>query len=614
MKKLPLLATIAASLLIFVLLNGISANVFKNWRLDLTEQGLYSLSEGTQNILKAMESDVRIDLYFSSAASRDLAGLRGYAQRVEELLQEYALLSDGRLQINLIDPEAFSEQEDQAAAAGLSALPINNGLETLYFGIVASSEYGEQILPFLQPDREAYLEYELSQLIYNLQRNNLPVVGLISSLDVQGGFDYRSGQQTAPWMSFDQLQPLYELRTLSTDIEVLDQDIDLLVMVQPKGLTEASLQAIDQFALAGGRILLFIDPLAELDSQGPMGMEESSDPDVIQPLLKAWGIEFDSHKVVLDADYGLVVNQGPGRPPVRHIGLAGLDPSAMSSDDIALMDLEMVNLGSAGFVSHSDNAASHYEPLLTSSRNSMVVDTNKLRLVQDPVVLARDFVADDQSYVYAARLSGEASTAFPVGDAVLAEVEGQRLQQTGQLSVTVVADTDVLSDRLWVQVQNFFGQRIASPWADNGNLFINWVDNLVGSSDLISIRARGSYSRPFEKVAQLQQAAEERFRDHERELQMQLEATEAELNNLQNQQAGEDGLVTLTADQEQALEAYQQQKITIRKQLRDVQHELNKDIESLGEQVKWLNVALIPVLLTLWVLFSAWRRRLQQRL
>jgi len=605
MKKLPVLSIVAAALLIFVLFNGISSAAFKNWRLDLTEQGLYSLSEGTENILQGMQTEVRIDLYFSTSASRDLAALRGYAQRVEELIQEYALISEGKLVVNKIDPEPFSEQEDEAAAAGLSALPINNGLETLYFGIVASSEYGEQVIPFLQPDREAYLEYELSQLIYNLQRNTLPVVGVISSLDVQGGFDYRSGQQTAPWMSFDQLQQLYEIRSLTTDIDAIDDDVDLLVLVQPKGLSESALRAIDRFALAGGRVLLFVDPLAEQDSQGPMGMEEGSDPDVIQPLLKAWGVDFDSHKVVLDADYALVVNQGPGRPPVRHIALAGLDPTAMAEDDIALMDLEMVNLASAGALQASEGASTNFEPLLRGGANSMLADVNKLRLVKDPVALARDFQADDSAYVYAARISGPATSAFPVDE----ELADNDLQEGENLAITIVADTDVLSDRLWVQVQNFFGQRIASPWADNGNLFINWVDHLVGSADLISIRARGSYSRPFERVAELQQDAEERFRDHERELQMQLEATEAELNNLQSQQAGEDGLVTLTPEQEQALQAFQQQKIAIRKQLRDVQHELNKEIEALGEQMKWLNITFIPILLTLWVLLSAWRRK-----
>jgi len=596
MKKLPVSIVFAITLLAFLLVNWAASIGLSNQRLDMTEQKLYSLSQGTHNILSAMETPVDIQLYFSSAASRDLTSLRSDAQRVEELLREYELLSNGKLTLSVIDPEPFSEQEDNAAAAGLSALPVNNGLETLYFGIVASSDNGEQILPFIQPDRESFLEYELTQLVFNLQRSTLPVIGVISSLDVQGGFDYRSGQQTAPWTSFDQLGQLYEIRSLTTDIDAVDADIDLLVLVQPKALTEEALHAIDQYALAGGRILLFIDPLAELDPQGPMGMEEGSDPDVIQPLLKAWGINFDSSKAVLDADYALVVNQGPGRPPVRHIALAGLDPSAMAADDIALADLEMINMASVGSLTVAVDAQSNFEALLTGSENSMLVDTNLLRMSQDPVGLARQFVADDQAYVLAARVTGKAKSAY--SDA-----------ETDKLAVTVVADTDLLGDRLWVQVQNFFGQRIASPWADNGNLFINWVDNLVGSADLISIRARGSYARPFEKVEEIQLQAEERFRDHERELQAQLEKTEAELNNLQNQQAGEDGLVTLTAEQELALDEFQQQKLLIRKQLRDVQHALNKDIESLGQQLKWINIGLIPLLLTLWVLFVAWRRK-----
>lgn len=620
MKKIPLFLSCALALVLLLLVNGTANMLFKSIRLDVTEQQLFTMSDGTHNILENMTQPVEIELFFSAAASKDFTSLRSYAQRVQELLQEYVLISNGMISFKVIDPEPFSENEDRAAALGLQAIPVGVGSDSLYFGLVAKTAQDEQVLPFIQPDRETFLEYELTQLIYGLQ-NEQPVIGLISGLDVQGGFDYQSGRQTPPWMTLDQAEQLYQFRSLNSDIDAVDADIDLLILIQPHELTESTLYAIDQFVLRGGRLLVMLDPIAEQGGQNPMAVNAEGDLQEalnMQPLLDAWGVSFDASKALLDQDHGLVVNQGVGRPPVRHLGLLGLDSTVLQNEDVVLANLEMVNFASVGYLEKKQGALTIFDSLIASSEASAQIDANTLRDISSPIQLAQGFVPDEREYTIAARISGEALSAFPeppndlqsAGSSELEVAESEsHIQKSDNISVVIIADTDWLTDRLWVQVQNFFGQRVASPWADNGDLFINLVDNMVGSTDLINIRARGVYSRPFDRVLELQQQAEIRFQDSENALQAQLQQTEAQLNEIQSQGVGEDGLVTLTPEQEEALANFQNQKLAIRKQLRSVQHDLNKDIDALGDQLKWLNIGFIPLLLTIWVLFSAWQKK-----
>lgn len=606
-------------------------------RLDLTQQQLYTLSQGTRNIITALDYPVTLELYFSAGASADLNRLRAYAQRVEEFLHEYEMLSAGRLTVRVIDPEPFSEAEDQAAAYGLQAVPVGNG-DSLYFGLVAKAEVADRgtaeqqptptpaatrentaTLAFLQPDREAFLEYDITQLIDQVQQTDPPVIGLISGLDVRGGFDPRTGQPSPAWMSLDQLDGPYELRSIAANTAQIDDDVDILMLVQPPEMTDATLYAIDQFAMRGGRIMAFIDPLAEnAPAPGMMGMADQGSADSLNRLLSAWGVQWDSSQVVLDAAHGIVVSQGQGRPPVRHFGLLALDKGSMRDGDVVTAPLETVNVSSSGYFTAAEDATTVITPWLISSTDSALTGAQRMRMGGDLMELQRDFVPSGKQYALAVRVTGSADSAFAdgppaveAGDAAAAEAVAQR-QSTDQLAVTLVADTDVLSDRLWVQVQNFFGQRIASPWADNGALLVNLADNLSGSADLISLRARGQYSRPFTRVDEIQRLAEQRFLASEKRLQQQLQDTEQQLAELQQQRDEDGGVLTLSAEQQQALERFRQQKVEIRKELRNVQHELDKDIDALGTRLKVINIFVLPLLLTLLLgAFAWWRRRTQ---
>lgn len=586
---------------LFVVVLMISQIVLKGARVDLTEQNIYSLSQGSKNIIGNLEQDVTLNLYFSDKASKDLTALRSYAKRVEELLQEYVLLSDGKLSLNIIDPEPFSEAEDKAAEAGLQAVPIATG-DDVYFGLQAKNSKGdESTIGFFQPDKEPFLEYEISELIYRLSQTRIPVVGLMTSLDMRGGFDMQRGGTTPPWAVFEQLDQLYDVRWVEDQIEEIEKDIELLIVVQPSNLDDASLYAIDQFVMNGGKLIAFVDPKAEGKQPSAMG-EDDIAINPLQPLLNQWGVDYDDSQVVIDAQYGLTVSMGQGMPPVRHLGLLGLQADGLNPNEVVTGELETINFASAGFVQPSQDATTTFDALAWSSTVAQTVDINRYNVAQDPRQLMNGFEPTGESYVLAARISGVANSHFEKAPVEL-ETPREHIGSNDNINVMVIADTDVLTDRLWVQIQNFFGQRIVQPWADNGALVNNMVEQYLGSNDLITIRSRGRFARPFEVVQDLQQQAQSKFYENEQALQRQLEETEQRMAELETQRNKES--LTLSPEQEATLNGFQQEKLRIRKALRDVRHELDKDIESLGSGLKVLNIAIIPILLTLLILLLA---------
>ena len=572
--------------------------LLKGARLDMTEQNIYSLSPGSEQILANLQQDVALTLFFSDKASKDLTALRSYALRVQELLQEYTLLSKGKLTFNVIDPEPFSEEEDKAAEFGLQAVPLGTGDE-VYFGLSAQNAAGvEANIAFLQPDKEAFLEYQVSELIYRLGQTQTPVVGLLSELEMQGGFDMRSGGSTPPWTIYEQLDQMYDVRIVDSEMNQLDEAISLLILVQPEKLSEVLLYEIDQFVLNGGKLLVFMDPKAETQ-QAPNMPEEGEDASshALKKLFDQWGIEYKANEVVTDSAYGLTVSMGENQPPMRHLGLLGVQQDGMNPNEVVSSDLESINFASAGRL--NDKSAEldslQFDALVWSSDMAQVINTEDYAASTDPSQLLNNFTPSGESYVLAARLSGSANSAFDEKP-LDSEAVANHTKTTNQLNVIVVADTDVLTDRLWVQVQTFFGQRIAQPWADNGAFVNNIVEQYLGSSDLIGIRSRGRFSRPFEVVQDIQQKAQDEYLANEEALQQQLQETEEQLALLEQQRAKES--LTLSPAQEVALENFQQQKLRIRKALRDVRHELDKDIESLGNWLKVLNIAVFPILLT----------------
>ncbi|HKX56636.1 MAG TPA: Gldg family protein [Xanthomonadales bacterium] len=611
-KALMPAASLVLLAVLFALLTAVSAKLFSSARLDLTQDQLYTLSQGTRNILAGLEEPVKLYRFFSEEPSRELPQIRSYAKRVDELLDEMVDRSNGKLSVQRIDPVAFSEEEDQAARFGLQAVPIGASGITLYLGIAGTNTLDDvQTMPFLQPQKEQFLEYDLAKMIASLGKPEKKTIGVLSSLSMQGGFDPAAQRMTDPWVIHEQLSQLFSLQDIDPQTGTLPEDLDLLVLIHPRDLPEEMLYRIDQFVLGGGRLVAFMDPVAESD-QGqpgdPMAQMQRGSSSTLGKLLTAWGVEFDTNRVLGDLQFGIGSGQN------RHIGILSVPPEGLNADDIISADLEVVNFSSVGWLQPAENATTKFEVLAHSSENAAPLDASRMRFLANPNDLLKDINPSGESYALAARITGAASSAFeqpPEG--VAADTAAAHLGTAGEQGINLVlyADTDMLTDRLWVQKQPFLGQVIVNSFADNGNIVVNSVDNLLGDVDLISIRTRASSSRPFERVDALQLAAEQSYRATEERLQMELAETEARLTELQSAR-GEEDLQVLTPEQQEEVQRFMDRKLEIRKDLRQVQHDLQRDIDQLGTRLKMLNIVVVPVLVILVAVFIGWRRRHRQ--
>ena len=624
---------------------------FKGLRFDLTEGGMYTLSDGSKNILRDIPETVDLTFYFSQTVAKDAPGWSQYAKQVRELLEEFVLKSNGKIKLHVVDPEPFSENEDRAAAAGLQAVDAGN--DKMFFGLVAqvfppkaegesSDEKKEnapeprtEVIEIFNPERQEMLEYDVAKLIYQVSQKGKPKIALLTSLEVQGGFDFMTRQPSMPWAIVGQLEQLFDIVNLTGDEqEISAEDYQLLLLIHPKNVSDAMQFAIDQYVLKGGHALVFVDPFAEQEKA--MGMEQAERSSDLDKLFKAWGVEYNKAQFIGDAQLALQVGMGQGMPPVRHLGILQLTDQNIKRDDMMVGKLETVHFASTGFIKHAKDAKTTFEPLMQTSEYAMPMEAGKLMMAQqDPRMLMQGFAPTGEKYVLAARISGDVNTAFPDGApkkaaeakdesadaAAKSEAEENKDKPADTvpaefikvsqkpINVLVVADTDVLSNRLWVQTHQFFGQQVMQPFADNGDFLFNAVDILSGSSDLTSIRGRGRFFRPFTVVKDMQREAEAEFLQVEEGLNARLQEIETKLSQLQQTQ-GEDGnVITLTPEMQADLAKFQQEKLSIRKQLRDVQHQLNKDIDQLDFILKLINIAGVPLLLTLLVIVIAVMRR-----
>ena len=632
-----------AAIALILLLSVLIVSFLPSLRIDLTEDRLYSLSDGTRNILASLNQPVELMFFYSDSATEDVPQLRTYGNRVQELLREIVIASEGNLRLSVIDPEPFSEEEDLATQFGVRAVPVTQGGEGVYFGLVAAQdEEGvpealrvTETMPLIRPDQEEFLEYEFIKIITQVTNPERTIIGLITQLDIDGGFDPMTGQGTQQWMIMDLIRQLYEVRRVDLTSDFIEEDIDILMIVHPEGLSDRFLYAVDQYVLQGGDALVFLDPNADSmvgrSPQGnliPAGMSSE-----LPGLLEAWGIEFDNTKVLADNELALRVMMGQGQRPVPHLGMLGVQGNFLAQDDVITNRLETINLSSAGAISQLNNTNTTFEPLIVSSSDSMLMDRSFVESVTDPTLLFDEFESEDRIFVIAARVSGLIETAFPDGQPTIAETEEENsldeeegdeevfgpdgLDNVDEVSeevgvehisastepsnILVFADSDILSDRLWVQVTQFFGQRIPQPFANNGDLIINSMDNLSGGADLSSIRSRGRYSRPFTKVLTLQREADDRLRQEEGELLGRVAETEASLAELSTDEDG-NPIGELTTEIQTEIDRFNAELIDTRRRLREVRFQLTEDIEQLGSNLKAANTVLVPILLTLFFL------------
>jgi ABC-type uncharacterized transport system involved in gliding motility auxiliary subunit len=609
---LPLLA------LLFVAVVMASNSLFRNIRWDLTENQLYTMSQGTRNILGGLEEPINLYFFFSSDASRDIPAVRNYANRVRELLEEFSANSDGKIHLRVIDPVPFSEEEEMAAEFGLTPVPIGTSGENIYLGLAGTNMVDDaSTIAFFHPDKENFLEYDLAKLVYSLDHPERPVIGVLSGLPMQRDFDPVTQQIRQAWVIADQAEQLFQLRTLPANLEQVDEDVDLLMLVHPRKLSEQTLYAIDQFVMRGGRALIFVDPFAEseaaaMDQGNLMAARAGSQSSNLGPLFSAWGIRYDPGQVIADEQLALSVTMGPGRPSVRHLAFLGFGPGQFNRDDIITAKLDLVNMATVGVFELESHSTLTMTPLLQTSPRAMPVTADRFAYMPDPAALRNGFEPTGQVYTVAARLSGPLESAFPNGSpATDGEDAGHLNTSVTDATIILFADTDLLTDRFWVQVQTFLDQRLATAFANNGDLLVNALDNLSGSSDLISIRGRAGYTRPFSRVEALRREAEASLQAKEQELERQLKTTEESLARLQSQRLDQNA-VLLSDEQSVELQKFLGEKVRIQKELRQVRLELDREIDRLGSSLKFINIGLIPLALTLalilWIAIAGKRR------
>lgn len=639
------LSAIGIALLIGVLL----ISFLPGFRIDLTEDKLFSLSDGTRNIVGSLDQPVDLLFFYSVSATEDVPQIRSYGNRVQELLGEIVIASNGNLRLEVIDPEPFSEDEDLATQYGIRAVPVTQGGEGIYFGLVAAQQNDQvpdslrttEIIPLIRPDQEEFLEYEVMKLISQVNNPERIIVGLLTELDIDGGFDPMSGQSTQPWMVMDLIRELYEVRRIDLSAESIDESIDMLMIVHPEGLPEQMLYAVDQHMMRGGEAIVFLDPNADSmvsrSQEGnliPAGMSSN-----LPGLLEAWGISFDNTKVLTDNQLALRVMMGQGQRPVPHLGMLGVQGDFLTQGDIITNRLETVNFSSPGAISHLNGSTTIFEPLVFSSTDAMLMDRSFVESVTDPSLLFDEFESEDRSFVIGARLTGVVQSAFPNGKPdTIEEPNGssesdlgeEALSETGDseeaeasvehiagsvspVTIVAFADTDFLSDRLWVQVSQFFGQRIPQPFANNGDIVINAMDNLSGGADLSSMRSRGRYSRPFSRVLDLQRQADDRLREEETVLLSRVTETEASLAEL-NLDGDGNPIGQITPEIQAEIDRFNDELLDTRRRLREVRFQLTEDIEQLGTNLKAANTVLIPILLTIVLLIRYYLRNQRRRL
>lgn len=613
-----------AALVAFVAINVLADAGLRRARLDLTEGRLYTLSAGSRSIASKLPEPVRLTLYYSEDLGADIpAQIKTYAQRVREVLAEFAAASNGRITVEVVNPEPFSDAEDRAVQGGLAGVPTGRGQDRIYFGLVGTNTTDRQeVIPFLRPDREEFLEYELTRMVYLLGEPARKTIGLMSWLPIEGGQpNPMTGQPGAPALQIvQQARELFDLRTIERETTQIPDDIQVLWIVHPKSVSETTQYAIDQFVMRGGRVLLFVDPQCEADvppGVNPlqaMSLPKNSD---LPRLLRAWGVELVPSMIATDRDAALRVNVGgQGRPePVDYIAWLSLGESNLDQTDAAVGGLRTLIVPTAGAFRALPGAATTMQPLVQTSTNSALAGSDKFSFMPDPKALLAEFKPGGEKLTIAARITGPVSSAFDAPPEGAPEGAAHLAQSAEPASIIVIADCDMMQDRFWIEQQNFGGIILGqNKLSDNGDFIIGSLDNLSGSSDLISVRARGTFRRPFDRVDRLRREAEQRYQAREQELQAKLRETEEKINALQRarpeQAATTGGLVLLTPEQQAEIEKFRAEQVATRKDLRAVQHQLVKDIEGLGRTIKFINIGLMPLLVGVAALgLGAWRAR-----
>ncbi len=622
---------------LFLAVNVLSTAALRTARLDLTENSLFTLSPGTVEVLKSIDEPVTLRLFVSDQLTQGNPLFARYADRVRELLGTYEKLSGGMLDVEIYHPKPFSTEEDIAVANGLRGVPYTAEGDLVYFGIFGSnSTDDEDKIGFLSPEREDFLEYDLTRLIYNLANPKKKIVGLLSSLPMYG----TPQNQYRPWVVYNQMEQFFEIKTLFEDsTEIFPDEIDILLLAQIDDVKPETLYAIDQYMMTGGNAIMFADPNLETPTGKRSAMPGMPAPSNhgFERFFDTWGVKI-SEGVIGDAGTAQRINfpSGDRTLLVQYLPWLGLRSANFNLEDVTTAHLQFITMSSTGHVELADGSGLAFDPLVRSSDQAMEIGADKVSFRPNPLVLIEEFKPTGRDYVLAARISGKVKSAFSDGPPMpskpeykegdeeakkraedeyeLALEEHAKLREKHlaeserPINVILVADADMLANDYWVRVQEFSGQQLAVPFANNADFVLNALDNLAGSSSVIGLRSRGLSDRPFTLVDEIRASAELRYRAKERELDNNLRDIEGKIKDIRTD---EEGGVILTSRQQEEIRDFQAEMLSIRAELRDVQHALRSDIEALDTWTRIINIVAIPLIIAIIAIVIAFIRRVR---
>jgi ABC-type uncharacterized transport system involved in gliding motility auxiliary subunit len=602
-------AGIVIMLVILVAVNVITGA--KPLRVDMTQEKAYTLSAGTKAILKKLDSPVTIRFYCSQSetATPETVYLKDYARQVSDLLQEYQEIAGKNLVIKKFDPQPDSDAEDSARLDGIEPQQLA-GVDPFYLGLSVSMADQRVAIPFLAPNREKLLEYDITRAISQVMNPEKATIGIMSSLPVFGEPAdpqmQQMGQQSgsAPWTFVTQLQQDFNVKQIELGATNIDDDIKTLIVIHPKGISDATQFAIDQFVLRGGKLVAFLDPFSVYAShqQNPMMGQMGGSSSSLDKLLKAWGLSFDTNKVVADLDFKMQLRDQNDQPMDAPAWLA-LTPEGINRNDIATSEIDSIWLPLCGAFMGEPVTGLKETVLLHSSKDAELADAFMANMGGQS--LMNDFKPTGVQYNLAVRLTGKFKTAFPDGNPAssgtnaVAKTENSLKESKVETSVVLFGDSDLLADDFSLRKQNTpFGEMV-DPMNANLDLAQNVVGQMAGDSDLIGIRSRATMSRPFTRIKKLEAAAEERGQAKIAELQQSLQQTQQRLSELQQQKKGADQRYILSPEQQAEVDNFQKKQVEVSHELRQAQKNLRKEVVSLETRVEWWNILAMPFAVTL---------------
>lgn len=604
---------IVLSIVLFLSVNVFSALTFGSVRSDLTQSKLFTLTKSTEEVLKGLREPITLRLFQSTALLENVPGLNIYSDRVNELMRTYQELSKGLVRIEIIDPIPFSPAEDRAIQFQLRSFNLTQAGEQGYFGLVGTNSVDDvQVISFLDPVRERFLEYDLTRMVANLARPARPIVAVIDGIGVMG----QEANQLPPFAAIRQMQATYNVRPLKYNANVIPPVADVLLVVHPAGLTERTRYAIEQYALAGGPVLVFVDPFAEASPTDPQNRMQYLFPtSELAELFERWGIQMPTNKVAADRSMALRVSGfgGPTRVVVDYVPWLQVRPENFNQEDAVTAQLRIMRITSGGAIQETGIDGVTVTPLIQTTRDLMLIDTTTLRRRDDPSRLLETFEPSGVRQNLAVRISGRARSAFATIPAQNADndpnanpnapkpPEPPQLNE-GNINVVVVADVDMLTD---AHVVNQAGQ----PVSNNGDFLVNAVENLAGGGALIGLRGRGLSHRPFTTVERIEDEARSKYFAKEQHLEAELAETQGQLARLQSLNRDDVAFELLSQDEQRRIIEFNKKMLMIRQDLRDVRQALNADIDRLETQLQFANIALVPILVVAFGMIAAsWRR------